>query len=175
MIDYVHGLRLKRIYYISSSSKVLRSHSSLGGEHTLAVRSITIHIGRKVELREGRHDIATLENIPGVLPFEIYAQAPLRLISELDNRSKTLLRDLAVMCESATTSTKQLVDKIAQHHANVHTEQEAIEYVAILATVQIASRANAQLHNYGPTLPRDTEIADGNLYVGLLPADAEPT
>ena len=99
----------------------------------------------KVELPEGRHDIATLENIPGVLPFKVYAQAPLRLISwcsfELDNRSKTLLRDLAVMCESATTSTQQLVDKIAQRHANVRTEQEAIEYLASLATVQIASRA----------------------------------
>ena len=63
--------------------------------------------------------------------FEICAQAPLRLISwcsfELDTRSKALLRDLAVRCESATTSTKQLVDKIAQRQANVHSEQEAIE------------------------------------------------
>ena len=73
------------------------------------------------------------------------AQAPLRLISwcsfELDNRAKTLLRHLAVMCESATTSTQQLIDAIAQCHANVRTEQEAIEYLASLATVQIASRA----------------------------------
>ena len=103
-----------------------------------------------MELPEGRHGLATLENIPGVLPFEICAQAPLRLISwcsfELDTRSKALLRDLAVRCESATTSTKQLVDKIAQRQANVHSEQEAIEYMATLATVQIASRA--QMPNY---------------------------
>ena len=99
----------------------------------------------KVDLPEGRHDIATLESMPGVLPFEVYAQASLRLISwcsfELDNRAKTLLRHLAVMCESATTSTQQLIDAIAQYHANVRTEQEAIEYLASLATVQIASRA----------------------------------
>ena len=55
----------------------------------------------RVELPEGHHDIASLEHIPGVLPFEVYAQAPLRLISwcsfELDSHSRTLLRDLAIM------------------------------------------------------------------------------
>ena len=32
-------------------------------------------------LPEGRPDMAQLEGIPGVLPFEVYSQAPLRLIS----------------------------------------------------------------------------------------------
>ena len=99
----------------------------------------------RVELPEGRHDLATLERIPGVLPFEVYAQAPLRLISwcsfELDNRSKALLRELAILCESPTTSTEQLVAKIVQRQANVCTEQDAIQHLATLATVQIASRA----------------------------------
>lgn len=34
----------------------------------------------RVDLPEGRHDLADLEQIPGVLPFEVYAQASLRLI-----------------------------------------------------------------------------------------------
>ena len=91
-----------------------------------------------------------MERIPGVLPFEVYAQAPLRLISwcsfELDNRSKALLREPAILCKSPTTSTEQLVAKKAQRQANVCIEQDAIQYLATLATVQIASRA--QMSNY---------------------------
>ena len=34
-----------------------------------------------VALPEGRHDLTNLERIPGVLPFEVYAHTPLRLIS----------------------------------------------------------------------------------------------
>jgi hypothetical protein len=49
------------------------------------------------------HDLSDLEKMPGVLPFEVYAQAPLRLISwcsfELNHTSKVLLRELAVLCE----------------------------------------------------------------------------
>ena len=56
----------------------------------------------KVELPEGRHDLFPLEQIPGVLPFEVYAQAPLRLISwcsfELDHRARALVRELAILC-----------------------------------------------------------------------------
>ena len=88
--------------------------------------------------------------MPGVLPFEVYAQAPLRLISwcsfELDYRARALLRELAILCESSITSTEQLVPKIAQRQFNVNTEQDAIQYLATLATVQIASRA--QMPNY---------------------------
>ena len=44
-----------------------------------------------------------LEGTPGVLPFEVYSQAPLRLISwcsfELPKTAKKLLRELAEMCE----------------------------------------------------------------------------
>ena len=35
----------------------------------------------RVSLPEGCHDLANLEKMPGVLPFEVYAQAPLRLLS----------------------------------------------------------------------------------------------
>ena len=35
----------------------------------------------KLNLPEGKMDLASLEHIQGVLPFEVYAQAPLRLIS----------------------------------------------------------------------------------------------
>ena len=55
------------------------------------------------------------------------------------------------------------------------TEQEAIEYLASLATVQIASRA--QMPSYTTMVQHflgTLKPADGNLYVGLLPADAEP-
>ena len=36
----------------------------------------------KIQLPEGRHDLSSLEQIPGVLPFEVYAQAPLRLSAD---------------------------------------------------------------------------------------------
>ena len=97
----------------------------------------------RVTLPEGRHDLTTLERIPGVLPFEVYAQAP--LISwcsfELNQVARRLLRELAVLCEEPTTTTKDLVDKIALRNTQVHTEQEASQYLATLATVHIASRA----------------------------------
>ena len=86
----------------------------------------------RVNLPEGRQDLEHLERIPGVLPLEVYAQAPLRLISwrsfELNHTAKRLLRDLAVLCEEPTTTTEQLVDKIAQHNAKVHNAQDATQY-----------------------------------------------
>ena len=102
-----------------------------------------MHIGHG--LPEGRHDHTSLERIPGVLPFEVYAQAPLRLISwcsfELNQGARRLLRELAVLCEEPTTTTKDLVDKIALRNTQVQNEQEASQYLATLATVHIASRA----------------------------------
>ena len=99
----------------------------------------------KVELPEGRHDLSTLEQIPGVLPFEVYVQAPLRLISwcsfELDHRARALVRELAILCETPTTTITELVEHIGQRHSNIHTEQAATHYLAKLATVHIASRA----------------------------------
>ena len=88
---------------------------------------------------------ATLERIPGVLPFEVCAQAPLRLMSwcsfELNQAAKRLLRELAVLCEEPTTTTEDLVAKIALRNTQVCTEHEASQYLATLATVHIASRA----------------------------------
>ena len=104
----------------------------------------------RVSLPEGCHDLADLERMPGVLPFEVYAQAPLRLLSwcsfELNHVAKRLLRDLAVMCEDPTTTTEKLVDRIARQNAKVQDAQHATQYLASLATVQIASRA--QMPNY---------------------------
>ena len=75
----------------------------------------------RVNLPEGRHDLTDLERMPGVLPFEVYAQAPLRLISwcsfELDYRARALLREL-------NTSIEKLVTTIARRQANLHTEQD---------------------------------------------------
>ena len=99
----------------------------------------------RVTLPQGRQDLDKLERIPGVLPFEVYAQAPLRLVSwcsfELPQTAKHLLRKLAVMCEVPETTTNDLVEQIARNNAQVQTEQEATQYLATLATVSIASRA----------------------------------
>ena len=99
----------------------------------------------RVALPEGRPDMAQLESTPGVFPFEVYSQAPLRLISwcsfELPQAAKRLLRELAIMCELPETTTQALVSHIAVHNSLVQTEQDATQYLASLATVTIASRA----------------------------------
>ena len=75
----------------------------------------------RVALPEGRPDMAQLEGTPGVLPFEVYSQAPLRLISwcsfELPKTAKRLLRELAEMCELPETTTQALVTHIAVHNS----------------------------------------------------------
>ena len=85
-----------------------------------------------------------LEGTPGVLPFEVYSQASLRLISwcsfELPRTARKLLRELAEMCELPETTTQALVTHIAAHNSEVKTEQEATQYLATLATVTISSR-----------------------------------
>lgn len=72
----------------------------------------------RVFLPPGRLHMDKLEGIPGVLPFEVYSQAPLRLISwysfELPQAARRLLRELAVMCETPATTTQKLIAKIAQ-------------------------------------------------------------
>ena len=77
----------------------------------------------RVALPEGRPDMAQLEGTPGVLPFEVYSQAPLRLISwcsfELPKTAKKLLRELAEMCELPETTTQALVTHIAVHNSEV--------------------------------------------------------
>ena len=99
----------------------------------------------RVALPEGRCDLTNLERIPGVLPFEVYAQAPLRLISwcsfELTQAARRLLRDLAILCEDPRTTIQKLVDQIALRNTQVQNEQDATQYLATLATVHIASRA----------------------------------
>ena len=60
--------------------------------------------------------------------------------------AKRLLCELAVMCEAPETTTQELVNHIAMRNPQVRTEQDATQYLASLATVSIASRAN--LLNY---------------------------
>ena len=104
----------------------------------------------RVALPEGRPDMEQLEGTPGVLPFEVYSQAPLRLISwcsfELPRTARKLLRELAEMCELPETTTQALITHIAAHNSEVTTEQEATQYLATLATVTISSRT--KLLNY---------------------------
>ena len=95
-------------------------------------------------------NMAQLEGTQGVVLFEVYSQAPLRLISwcsfELPKTAKKLLRELAEMCELPETTTQALVTHIAVHNSEVKTEQEATQYLASLATVTISSRT--KLLNY---------------------------
>ena len=77
----------------------------------------------KVNLPEGKQDLANLERIPGILPFEVYAQAPLRLVSwcsfELPLTARRLLRQLAEMCETPETTTQDLIARVAKQQAQV--------------------------------------------------------
>ena len=105
----------------------------------------------RVTLPQGRQDLAKLESSPGVLPFEVYSQAPLRLISwcsfELPQAAKRLLRELAVMCEALKTTTQALVSHIAyaihrygrskmQHNIWPHWRQSASRPEANCSTTQ---------------------------------------
>ena len=134
----------------------------------------------RVNLPEGKHDIANLERTPGILPFEVYAQAPLRLVSwcsfELPQSAKRLLRQLAVMCETPETTTQDLITQIAKQQTQVHTEEEATQYLATLATVSIATRAKmptytTMVQEFLGTLP--LPMAVYMLETRLLLADAE--
>jgi len=93
----------------------------------------------RVALPEGRWDLANLERIPGVLPFEIYAQAPLRLISwcsfELTQAARRLLRDL------------RFCAKTKDHHKNWWTR---------LPCETHRSRTNKRLRSISQRLPQCT-------------------
>ena len=131
----------------------------------------------RAALPEGRHDLTALEGIPGVLPFEVYAQAPLRLISwcsfELNQVARRLLRELAVLCEEPTTTTEDLVAKIALRNTQVGTEHEASQYLATLATVHMASRAQmptytTMVQHFLGTLPLPVAIYMLDYYLPML-------
>ena len=131
----------------------------------------------RVALPEGRPDMAQLEGTPGVLPFEVYSQAPLRLISwcsfELPKPAKRLLRELAIMCELPETTTQALVNHVAVHNSMVQTEQEATQYLASLATVTIASRAKlltytTMVQHFLGTLPLPMAVYMLDYYLPML-------
>ena len=131
----------------------------------------------KVNLPEGKQDMASLEHIPGVLPFEVYAQAPLRLISwcsfELPLTAKRLLRQIAEMCEAPDTTTRDLIARIARQQVEVHTEQEATQYLANLATLNIATRGKmpeytTMVQEFLSTLPLPMTVYMLDYYLPML-------
>ena len=131
----------------------------------------------KVNLPEGKRDLASLEHIQGVLPFEVYAQAPLRLISwcsfELPMTAKRLLRKLAIMCEDPNTSTEGLVATIAKQQDEVHTEQDATRYLANLAIMNIATRGKlpeytTMVQEFLSTLPLPMTVYMLDYYLPML-------
>ena len=91
------------------------------------------------------------------MPFEVYAQAPLRLTPwcsfELDHRARTLVRELAVLYETPTTSIAALIERIQQRQANIHTET-AVQYLAKPATPR------AQMPSYTMKLPMAIYMLD---------------
>ena len=131
----------------------------------------------KLNLPEGKMDLASLEHIQGVLPFEVYAQAPLRLISccsfELTLHAKRLLRQLAGMCEDPNTSTESLVAEIAKQQQEVQDEQGATRYLANLATMNIATRGKlleytTMVQEFLSTLPLPMTVYMLDYYLPML-------
>ena len=131
----------------------------------------------RAALPAGQYDISELENLPGVLPFAVYAQAPLRLISwcsfELPDTAQQLLRRLAKMCESPTTTTQALVQVIAQQAPQVDTAEQATRYLATLTTINIADRAKmpnytTMVQNFLGTLPLHMTIYMLDYYLPML-------
>ena len=131
----------------------------------------------RAALPGGRYDISELENLPGVFPFAVYAQAPLRLISwcsfELPDTAQQLLRRLAKLCESPTTTTQSLVDVIAQQAPQVSTADEATRYLATLTTINIADRAKmpnytTMVQNFIGTLPLHMAVYMLDYYLPML-------
>ena len=129
------------------------------------------------ELPPGQHDISELENLPGVLPFAVYAQAPLRLISwcsfELPDTAQQLLRRLARMCENPTTDTHSLLQLIAQQAPQVDTAEKATQYLAMLTTINIADRAKmpnytTMVQNFIGTFPLHMAIYMLDYYLPML-------
>ena len=131
----------------------------------------------KLNLPEGKRDLASLEHIQGVLPFEVYARAPLRLISwcsfELPLPAKRLLQKLDVMCEDPNTSTEGLVAMIAKQQQEVQNEQEATRYLANLATMNIATRGKlpeytTMVQEFLSTLPLPMTVYMLDYYLPML-------
>ena len=133
----------------------------------------------RVALAEGRPDMAQLEGIPGVLPFEVYSQVPLRLISwcsfELPKTVKKLLRELAEMCELPETRTQALVTHIAVHNPEVKNGARGNPILSHIGNCHhLVKDQVAQLYHHGSTFPWYLAIAHGRLHVRLLFAHAQP-
>ena len=131
----------------------------------------------KAALPAGRFELYDLENIPGVLPFSVYAQAPLRLISwcsfELPDAAQQLLRKLARLCESSTTTTQELVEVITEKAPHVRTAEDATRYLATLTTINIADRAKmpnytTMVQNFIGTLPLHMAVYMLDYYLPML-------
>ena len=126
----------------------------------------------RARLPEGCHDLADLERMPGALPFEVYAQAPLRLLSwcsfELNHVAKWLLRDLAIMCEDPKAGGQNSTTKCQGPRC-------ATRYPVSCFPGHCADSiqsSDAELHHNGPALPGYPATSHCNLHAGLLPSNA---
>ena len=157
----------------------LQSRISQDGRAYLGTAQHNYSHWTRVALPEGRPDMAQLEGTPGVLPFEVYSQAPLRLISwcsfELPKTAKKLLRELAEMCELPETTTQALVTHIAAHNSEVKNGARGNPILSHVGNCDhLVKDQIAQLYHHGSTLPWHLAIAHGCLHARLLSAHAQP-
>ena len=92
---------------------------------------------------------------------------------ELPDTAQQLLRRLAKMCESPTTTTQALVDVIAQQAPQVSTAEEATRYLATLTTINIADRAKmpnytTMVQSFIGTLPLHMAVYMLDYYLPML-------
>ena len=93
----------------------------------------------------------------------------------LNQAAKRLLRELAVLCEEPTTTTEDLVAKIALRNTQVCTEHEASQYPCHVGnSAHRVKSPDALIYDNGPALPRHPAIARSHLHAGLLPTNAQP-
>ena len=78
MTDFAYGTRLTKTSNCYSNG-VLQSHTSQDGEHTRLCTTQLFALDTSCPSR-GTTGHDTVRGFPEVLPFEVYSQAPLRLI-----------------------------------------------------------------------------------------------
>ena len=84
---------------------------------------------------------------------------------ELNQVARRLLRDLAVLCEEPTTTTKDLVNRIAYETHMSKMSQTLRNISPRWPQCTLHPEPNAHIHDNGPTLPRHPATAHGHLYV----------
>ena len=104
-------------------------------------------------------------------PQQKHAQAPLRLISgcsfELDHRARTLVRELAVLCETPNTSIAALIERSTTPSEYPHW-RNAVQYLAKLPQCRLHPEHKCPAALHGSTFPRHPEVTHGYLCARLL-------